>query len=314
MTLSRPSTAIVALTLCFTAAVTVFAADNATSFRVAVTGTGRPIIFIPGLASSGETWDGTVVHYRGRFTCHVLTLAGFAGQPPIDGPLLATVRRDLARYIREKQLDRPIIIGHSLGGLLALALAADHPDLVGPLVIVDALPFFAGPSMQVKTAAEAQPAIAAMEGYMSKMTQEQWDAYANSGASTRYMVTSAADHQTLTKWSMATDRQTLTRVMVEMYGTDLREDIARITVPVLVLGTWRGIHDQMASRIEIPRADFVKEFAAQFARVPRLHFALHDTARHFIMWDDPMWFFSEVDAFITDPAASVRQRGFDARN
>jgi hypothetical protein len=41
---------------------------------------------------------------------------------------------------------------------------------------------------------------------------------------------------------------------------------------------------------------------------------LHDTARHFIMWDDPMWFFSEVDAFITDPAASVRQRGFDARN
>ena len=164
-----------------------------------VTGTGRPILLIPGLASSGDTWTTTVAHLSGRFTCHVLTLAGFAGTPPIDGPLFPTVRRDLARYINEQHLDRPIVIGHSLGGMLAMALATDHPDLVGPLVIVDGMPFLAGPNMQVKNLEEARPTVAKIEAYMSSMTQQQWDAYATSGASTRYMVTSASDAETLVK-------------------------------------------------------------------------------------------------------------------
>ena len=56
------------------------------------------MILIPGLASSGATWDTSVARYRTRFTCHVLTVAGFAGVSPIDGPLLPAVRRDLAEF------------------------------------------------------------------------------------------------------------------------------------------------------------------------------------------------------------------------
>jgi pimeloyl-ACP methyl ester carboxylesterase len=92
------------------------------SFAVTVTGRGRPIILIPGLASSGETWDATVAHLRDRYACHVLTLAGFAGIPPVSGPFLSRVRGDIARYIDEQHLDHPIIVGHSLGGALALDL------------------------------------------------------------------------------------------------------------------------------------------------------------------------------------------------
>lgn len=47
------------------------------------------------------------------------------------------------------------MIGHSLGGMLAMPLATDHPDLVGPLVIVDGMPFLAGPNMHVKNLEEA---------------------------------------------------------------------------------------------------------------------------------------------------------------
>ena len=310
MALSRRST-LAALCL-LPALATSAASESARSFRVQVTGTGRPILLIPGLASSGDTWTTTVAHLSRRFTCHVLNLAGFAGTPPIDGPLFPTVRRDLARYINEQQLDRPIVIGHSLGGMLAMALATDHPDLVGPLVIVDGMPFLAGPNMQVKNLEEARPTVAKIEAYMSSMTQQQWDAYATSGASTRYMVTSASDAETLVKWSAATDRQTLTRALVEAYSVDLREDIAKITSPTLALGTWRGWHDQLAAyKIDVPKEAFMASFADQFARLPRLHFALHDTARHFIMWDDPAWFFGQIDAFLADPTAATRDRGFD---
>src|ERR1700735_3866114 len=86
------------------------------SFHVEISGKGKPIILIPGFASSGATWDSTVARYRDRYECHVLTLAGFAGEPRIDAPLLEPVRKDLAAYIREKKMDKPVIVGHSLGG------------------------------------------------------------------------------------------------------------------------------------------------------------------------------------------------------
>src|SRR5579864_8447805 len=85
--------------------------SNAAAFHVTVTGHGQPMILIPGLSSASEVWDSSVTHYKDRYECHVLTLAGFAGQPPIDGPLLVTAREELAAYIRDKHLERPVLIG-----------------------------------------------------------------------------------------------------------------------------------------------------------------------------------------------------------
>ena len=77
-----------------------------TAFRVQVAGHGRPMILIPGLSSSGDTWKSTVAHYQDRYTTHTVTLAGFSGVPAMDrgagapggneAPLLATVREQLA--------------------------------------------------------------------------------------------------------------------------------------------------------------------------------------------------------------------------
>src|SRR5205807_9133314 len=83
-------------------------------FGVRIVGHGRPMILIPGLACSGEVWDATVDHFKDRYECHILTLAGFAGQPPVQGPWLQTVANGLADYIRQKKLDRPVIVGHSI--------------------------------------------------------------------------------------------------------------------------------------------------------------------------------------------------------
>ena len=38
---------------------------------------------------------------------------------------------------------------------------------------------------------------------------------------------------------------------------------------------------------------------------------LSDAARHFIMFDDPMWYFEQLDAFLRDPDAAIKVRGFD---
>ena len=282
-----------------------------TSFRVQIVGKGRPMILIPGLMSSGDTWKSTVARYQDRFECHVLTLAGFAGVPPITAPLLATVRTELADYIRVQKLDRPVIVGHSLGGTLALALAADHPGLAGPLVIVDSLPFLAGAQFQAKTLDDARPGIAAMRTYMSTQSPEQFQAYVKAGTATEFMVKSAADHDVIKQWGLRSDQRTVADAMADLMSIDARADVARITSPTLVLGTWIGLHEQLKKYgVALSRSDVARTFEEQFAKLPRLHFALTDTARHFIMFDDPQWFFAELDPFLRDADAVVRTRGF----
>jgi len=100
------------------------------------------MILIPGLTCGSNVWDGTVAHFKDRYQCHVLTLAGFAGQPAIDGPFLEKARDGIVRYIHEQKLNHPVIIGHSLGGMMAFWVAETAPAEVGPIISVDGVPFF----------------------------------------------------------------------------------------------------------------------------------------------------------------------------
>jgi len=164
------------------------------SFRVQVTGKGQPIILIPGLSSSGETWDTTVARYQDRFECHVLTLAGFAGAPRAaspEGGMLAKVRDEIAEYIHSRKLSKPVVIGHSLGGFIAMDLAARYPDLPGKLVIVDTYPFTMGLNPNV-TPAQAKTIAVQIRKGIAGMSQEAYEAYAMAGTSTNNMVTSEA--------------------------------------------------------------------------------------------------------------------------
>lgn len=290
-------------------------ADPATrSFVVKVSGHGQPMILIPGFASSGETWDTTVAHYENRYTCHVLTLAGFAGVPPIRSPLLATTVEDLAAYITDQHLTKPVVIGHSLGGNVAMDLAARHPELVGPIVIVDSLPFYAGAWFDAKTLDDAKAGIAAMHAYMSTQTHDQYVAAAQSGAATKFMVTDPARWEQIIGWSVATDQTTAADTMAELVGQDLRAELVKITAPTLVLGTWIGLKAQLAQgNVTITRASVQDTFQQQFSMLPHLRFVMSDTARHFIMFDDPNWLFAQLDAFLADPIAATRARGFSEK-
>ena len=279
---------------------------------MAVTGRGRPMILIPGLASSGETWSSTVAHLGDRYTCHVITLAGFAGVPPVPGPLLARVRDDLARYIEREQLGQPVIVGHSLGGTLALDLAARYPGRVGPVVIVDSLPFLAGAWFRVDRIEDAQPMLEGLRAYQAAQTSAQYQAETRRAAVTRTMVTSPDDLRRIVGWGLASDRATVGRAMLELLSMDLRADLSRIESPALVLGTWVGWPPPAGASATQTRDTFVRTFQMQFGGLRRMKFVMSD-ARHFIMYDDPRWFFTQLDRFLADPTLAVSDRGFEPR-
>lgn len=280
------------------------AGQSYSAFQVKVEGQGRAIIMIPGLASSGATWDATAAHLSDRYRCIQLTLAGFAGTPPIDAPLLTTAREQIAQYIRDHDLDQPVIMGHSLGGSIALDLAAHYPKLVGPVIIVDSLPFMAGAWFRADSLAAAQPTIEKMQAGMQGMTHEQWEGMTRSGASTNAMATSQQDQRTLISWGLASDQKTVTNAMIELVSTDLRPEMGKIESPVLVIGTWIGLKDYGVTEDAATQL-----FHQQYADVNHLQFVMAKQARHFVMWDDPAWFNTQVDGFLatsTHPASSSK--------
>src|SRR6478735_1773048 len=101
---------------------------SAAAFKVEVTGKGQPLLLIPGLGCSGEVWQGTVSKYGKKYECHIFTLAGYAGVPAQNQPLLQTAKTEILQYIRQKKLKNSVIMGHSIGGYLTLMLASEAPD------------------------------------------------------------------------------------------------------------------------------------------------------------------------------------------
>jgi N-formylmaleamate deformylase len=271
-------------------------APATTAFSVQVSGKGKPMILIPGLSSAGEVWDETVAYYRRSHQCHVLTLAGFAGQPRIASPMLATVRKELAGYLRRNRLQGATLVGHSLGGFLALWLAAEEPDLVGRLVIVDSLPFAGGVMAGKQSVEQVLPMATSMRKTMLEQTQEQYEAFVRSGMVLKAMITDEARQKQAMAWGLGSDRTAVADAMYEMYTTDLRPSLARIKVPALVLGSWVA-YQQYATREQVEG-----NFKAQYATLKGVQLVLSDTARHFIMWDDPQWMFARVDEFLGSTA------------
>lgn len=242
-----------------------------TAFGVEVTGSGRPIIFIPGLGSPGEVWADTVEHLSEDYECHVLTLSGFAGRPPIDEPLSAAVRRDLTRYIRAKRLDHPIVVGHSMGGFIALWLAANFAEATGPVIVVDAGPALSGDLDEAKL----------LRDRWANATDEEFALQA------RYMYTGMATDpkrlEAISALAAKSDRKTIGDAIYEMMSTDLTERMAEITSPVLFVLADGGMQQRIKKQVEdIPDKEIVV--------VPR--------ARHFVMIDDPKKFYAAIDEFL----------------
>jgi pimeloyl-ACP methyl ester carboxylesterase len=262
-------------------------------FTVTVTGEGPPVILVPGLASSGEVWDGVVAELRGTHACHVLTLAGFAGTPPIDAPLLDRFVEALARYILDRRLAHPAVVGHSLGGFLALELAAKHPELPGPLLIVDSLPFLPAASDPQATPESTRPQAEASRRQLVRTTATELQAMERQALGT--MIRDPDKIEVALDWFMRSDLSSVAQAMVELMTTDLRPALDRIQSPVRVIGTW------IAYAASVTRVQAEAQFAAQYAGLPGVEIVMADDARHFVMFDDLPFLLAQVHEVLGRP-------------
>lgn len=127
-------------------------------------GGDRSIIFLPGLASGPWTWYEQITHFAPTYAVYSLTLAGFDGMPASkQSDPMATFSHDYWTFLDERHIAKPVIVGHSLGGTLAIMLAAEHSDRLSGIVAVDGLPAYPMLARATPDARSAAAKIAAAQ-------------------------------------------------------------------------------------------------------------------------------------------------------
>ena len=102
-------------------------------------GAGRPMILLHGGLGSGEMFGPTLPTLAERHQVVVVDLQGHGRTADIDRPLDPRLMADdIAALIDHLGLDRPDVVGYSLGGGVAVQTAARHPEKVGRLVMASA--------------------------------------------------------------------------------------------------------------------------------------------------------------------------------
>lgn len=105
--------------------------------RYRVTGGGPPVVLVHGWLSSGRIWEDLVERFAQRFTVYTLDLLGFGdSDKPLSGYGVRHGSRLLYAFCAHFGLTRVAVVGHDVGGAMTVKLAADHPDVVGRLVLV----------------------------------------------------------------------------------------------------------------------------------------------------------------------------------
>lgn len=265
-------------------------------FEVTVVGQGPPVILIPGLGCSGAIWDSTVRHLENRFECHVLSLKGFGGVPamsPLPENFLATVRDGIIAYAREHKIDRPALVGHSLGGIVAMQVAVAAPDLPRAIVIVDSVPYLPG---VVSPHAPPETISTLADGFRKKAAGlSPGDLRAAEELVVRTMVRDPDHADRLVEMVGRSDAPTVMQALAELFLVDLREDLSVIRCPVLVLG---ALEDKavFSSKEEIEGV-----LRGQYAGLPGAEIRLFPDSRHFVMFDEPEKFLRAVDEGLAAP-------------
>lgn len=259
---------------------------------VVATGKGAPIVLIPGLSSPRAVWDGIVPGLARTHRVYVVQVNGFAGDAPganLSPGILDGIVEDLHTLIGQEKIAGTAIVGHSMGGLVALMLAKKHPADTSRMMIVDALPFIGTLFSPTATATTIEPqARAIRDAQVASHGKPVSDATARSMADR--LAAKPASRALVSAWVKAADPRVSGAAMYEDMTTDLRPAMKTIAIPITLVYPWSP------SGPTKDQADAM--YRSAYADAPHVTFIDIGDAAHFVMLDQPARFQQAVDTFL----------------
>jgi pimeloyl-ACP methyl ester carboxylesterase len=262
---------------CAPAALDAAPAFQPTRFSVEERGTGPDVILIPGLSSGREVWSGTVAALPG-YRYHLIQVAGFAGEPVrgnAQGAVIAPLADEIARYIADRRLRRPAIVGHSMGGTVAMMIGARRPDLAGRIMVVDMLPQPAG--LFGGTANDLGPLAERLRGMLGEGPGRQLFGS---------LITAFSPPDS---GSRRSDPDMVGRALHDLAGLDLGPQLGRIRASLTIV--YAAPDPQRRSAVD-------RTFAAAYAAAPGARLVPIVGSGHMVMLDQPRRFQAALREFL----------------
>lgn len=246
------------------------------SRRIAVTtrGTGRDVILIAGLASGPSLWSDMMAKLPGYrwHLVHVRGFAGLAADANASGPLVQPLADEIARYIKAAGLVRPAVVGHSMGGTLAMMLGLK--GAAGRIMVVDMLP--EGAAMVGGTARGM--------GYLANQLSQY---FTGTKAGRAYLAQIVAD----SPGAKGSDPDVIANALRDLANVDLGPQLGRIAVPMEVVYAVGADATQ--------GAQITRNFRSAYAAKKDLKLTPIGPSGHVIMADQPTRFSAVVKRFLS---------------
>lgn len=242
---------------------------------------GTPMILIPGLGSGAWAWQDAVRRFSTEHVVYVVTLAGFDGRAPVAGNPIDNARQSLRQLIVSRKLDRPVLMGHSLGGALSIGFAEQDSGLIRGVVAIDGLPVMPGSENMPPDQRAAM--AGAMKARMAGGTREQFE-MGQQQYMRRMGVVDIDRADELAKLSARSDRGAMGEAAAALFAIDMRPGLADIKVPVLLIAPY---FEADASQRGLTREMSTGYYTSLMAGTPKLQVVSIAPSRHFVMFDQP---------------------------
>jgi pimeloyl-ACP methyl ester carboxylesterase len=107
-----------------------------------IEGSGQPLLILHGFLGMSDNWKTLGTQFATNFQVHILDLRNHGRSLHSDKFTYEIMVQDVVAYCQFHKLEKINIIGHSMGGKIAMLLATMHPELVDKLIVADIGPKF----------------------------------------------------------------------------------------------------------------------------------------------------------------------------
>ena len=231
------------------------------------------IVLIHGLGADASVWDDVIPYLRGTLKVWTYELHGHGQTQPLSNPSITAEAEALGAYLKEHDLPYPTLVGHGMGGLIALRFAFDHPVDVERLILIDAAP------RQLATDEEKQHiAVSLVEDYERFIAARYLNYSPNPEISER-----------IVDMALRTDSVSFVSLLMSSFDFDMTAELSKQSVPILVIGSEMLFPGDASERAMLDHIGFGSARTIAFKKIP--------LAGHYIMLERPVYLASVILAY-----------------
>jgi N-formylmaleamate deformylase len=240
---------------------------------------GAPVVIVPGITSPAATWEFISTDLARDRRVITLDIRGRGlSDKPASGFTLADYAGDIAAVVRSLGLERPALVGHSMGARIAAATSVLFPGLTGPLVLAD--PPLTGPGRD--------PYPMSLEAFMDQLRA------ANSGAGIEELgrhFPTLTDEQLAVRaqWLPTCEENAVRESWLNFHREDFFPYLRELEAPVLFL---YGEQSPVVTASALPEVRAAAPEGVELVGIAG--------AGHMIPWDNPRSFLAETRRFLAD--------------